>query len=113
MNLYEELKEYVKNNFPLFDYTYQLLQIPEHLNISNTNNEFKKNIRNDIKELRILNFLDVPGIDLLPMVNYTYNNELENINKKVHNAIVTASSESLDAIDPKYFFVDMIQRYKQ
>jgi len=72
INEIEILNKFVKEKFPKFEKSYQLIQYPTWMSIHNTNKEFKDSVRSTIQDKQIISYLDSDGEDLIPhLINFT------------------------------------------
>jgi len=110
-NKYDELENYVKENFPLFDISLQNLQVPEWQCIANAPKDYKEMIRSSTKNDTILNFLNIDGPDLFD--TFVYHTHRINPNGlDVANSQLWNYMKQYDIVDKKQEIVSKIKEYK-
>lgn len=110
-NMYDQLENFVTENFPLFQLSLQNLQIPEWQSISNTPESYKEMIRNSTTNDTILNFLNVDGPDLFDTFVY-YTHKINPKGLDIANPQLWNYMEQYDIIDKKQQIVNKIKEYK-
>jgi len=84
VNVLDKLVGFIKNNFPKFHTTFQVVQFPVYLSIKNTPKSYKDQVRKFISSQEILNFLDSEGEDYFGhFINFTQ--QLDNIRQESLN----------------------------
>jgi len=109
--MYDQLENFVTENFPLFQLSLQNLQIPEWQSISNTPESYKEMIRNSTTNDTILNFLNVDGPDLFDTFVY-YTHKINPKGLDIANPQLWNYMEQYDIIDKKQQIVNKIKEYK-
>ena len=116
VNEIDLLNQFVKEKFPEFEKSYQVMQYPTWMNIKNTNKEFKDQVRSKILDENIISYLDSDGEDLIPhLINFT--NELDEMrNETIPNeflkTFLNSYSNRTSLVESKIFFNNYINQIK-
>lgn len=117
-NKIHELDDFVKEYYPLFVRTHQVVQFPVFLSLRNTPKDFKQSVREFIKDEKILNYMDQPGQDLFghfinfhKKLNEIRDEDLGNLNPWLSNYIKDYKNVP-DWFDSQIFFSKAISDLK-
>lgn len=93
-NMIQELDDFVKDYYPLFVRTHQVIQYPVFLSLKNTPKEFKDTVRSYINNEQVLNYMDQDGEDLFGhfvnfhrKLNEIRSEDLKDLNPWLHDYI--------------------------
>jgi organic radical activating enzyme len=117
VNEYYKLENFIKENYPMFECNYQIVQYPVFLSIKNLPKKYKEILIEKIKDKRIVEYLKEDGTDYFKHF-LNFHNKLNNIRKEKFNGLnlllenFMEEYANLPVFNSREFFLTEIKKLK-